>query len=239
MQTSNEIDKLAAALSAAQGELTHADKDRVNPHFGSKYATLASVLDACRVPLAKHGLAVVQVAEGDEQKVTVITRLLHASGQWIEGTFACKPGKPDAQGMGSAISYGRRYGLSAIVGIGVDDDDGNAAAHKSPQTPAPAKQAATPAPPAPKPVQTKPAPQSALDVAMTAGRQAATMAELEKAFHAARLSGATEAQQNELRARKVALQTPDTGFEQEPCKSCGRTDWAERSAVSCDKCISL
>lgn len=128
MQKSEQINEIADALSKAQGEMMGAEKDHVNPHFRSKYADLASVWSACRTALTKHGIAVAQPIDSDDAgKVFVETMLLHSSGQYITGRFSIQPGKPDAHGVGSAITYMRRYALAAMVGVAPDDDDGNAA----------------------------------------------------------------------------------------------------------------
>ena len=141
--TSAEIGELAKALAAAQGEMTAASKDATNPHFKSRYATLASVWDAIRGPLSRNGLSVSQVLETPENGPGVIVRtiLLHTSGQWIASRYVMPiADKLTPQAVGSAITYARRYALSAIVGIAPDDDDdGNSASVT------PAKQAPPPA----------------------------------------------------------------------------------------------
>jgi len=133
MIKSEEINELAAALVKVQGKLEGAKMDGVNPFFHMKYATLASVWDACRVPLASNGLAIVQTCSiGENGGLIVDTTLLHLSGQWISGQQATKPTKDDPQGMGSAITYARRYGLAAMVGICPEDDDAEAATERKP-----------------------------------------------------------------------------------------------------------
>ena len=128
MNKSENINELAAALAKAQGEMRGAVKDSANPFFKSRYADLASVWDACRVPLTKNGLSVVQTNVGDgAEMVAVETILLHSSGQWISSFLSVKPVKNDPQGIGSCITYLRRYSLAAMVGIAPEDDDGNAA----------------------------------------------------------------------------------------------------------------
>lgn len=128
MNKSEQINELAAALSKAQGAMSHAAKDSANPFFKSKYSDLASVWDACRAALSANGLSVSQAVEsGDNGKVTVNTVLMHSSGQWLSGELSMIPVKADPQGIGSAATYARRYALSAIVGVSPDDDDGNAA----------------------------------------------------------------------------------------------------------------
>lgn len=125
---------LAKALAAAQGELRHAEKDSANPHFKSRYASLASVLDAIRDPLSRHGLSVVQCpTRGEGGAVCVETILLHESGALLRSTLAAKPAQDTPQGIGSTITYLRRYGLMAVVGIAADDDDGEAASRPLPR----------------------------------------------------------------------------------------------------------
>lgn len=123
-----EINELAEALAKAQAEMPHASKDSTNEFFRSGYADLAAVMRAWQAAGPKHGLAVVQTLEpSDGTEVTVVTTLMHKSGQWIVGKLTMKPEKMNPQGIGSCITYARRYSLSAIVGIAQDDDDGNAA----------------------------------------------------------------------------------------------------------------
>jgi hypothetical protein len=128
MQTSEHIDKLAPALVQVQTHAGPALKQSNNPAFKSKYADLASCWEAVREPLAKAQIFVMQEAALIDAGVSVTTRLLHASGQWLQTDPLIVPlGKRDAHGLGSAITYGKRYSLSAALGIVADDDDGNAA----------------------------------------------------------------------------------------------------------------
>lgn len=129
MNHSDQINELAAALAKAQAELRNPVFDSQNPHFKSKFASLAQVRDTITPTLAKHGLSVTQLATNDEQgRPSVETVLLHSSGQWIASTLAVPVGKADAHGAGSAITYARRYSLMAIVNVvGDQDDDGNSA----------------------------------------------------------------------------------------------------------------
>lgn len=127
---SAEIGELAGALAAAQAELPAAIKGSVNPHLKNKYADINSVYTAIREVLPKHGLAVIQtMLPTDGSKAHVRTMLAHKSGQWIAGECVMPLDRQGgAQGMGSAITYARRYSLSAIVGIVTEeDDDGNCA----------------------------------------------------------------------------------------------------------------
>lgn len=131
---SQSIAALAAALAKAQGEMQGASKDSVNPHFKSRYADLASVWDACRAVLSKNGLAVLQPVRADGPSVTVTTILTHSSGEWISEALTMTATQNTPQGVGSAITYGRRYGLAAMVGIAPEDDDGNAASQQNGRT---------------------------------------------------------------------------------------------------------
>jgi hypothetical protein len=147
---------LCAALVAAQGALKPIAKDGNNPAFRSRYATLDGIMETVRPALAAQGLAVVQgvvhpeTGEGGRLVgIMVETRLVHTSGEWLASVVPVPVAKGDAHGLGSALSYGRRYGLSALLALSTDeDDDGNAAA-KAP----PAKPTAKPAPAAPAPGQ--------------------------------------------------------------------------------------
>ena len=129
MRTSENINELGAALALAQAEMGHAAKDAVNPHFRSKYANLASIIDACRGALTKNAIAVIQSPAMDRENrtVSVTTRLVHSSGQWVEGELEAEVAKTDPQAIGSAITYLRRYGLAALTSVASDDDDGAAA----------------------------------------------------------------------------------------------------------------
>jgi hypothetical protein len=128
MERSEQINELAAALALAQAEIEKADKDRTNPAFRSSYATLGSVWDAAKEALTRHGLSVAQLPVPSEKgTLALTTMLLHKSGQFLAGTITMPLAKEDPQGYGSALTYGRRYGLAAMVGVCPEDDDGNAA----------------------------------------------------------------------------------------------------------------
>lgn len=131
---SDSIAALAAALAKSQGQISGAAKDSANPFFKSRYADLSSVWEACRAALAKNELAVMQFDRSTDNGVEVETLLAHSSGEWVSETLALPVAKKDAQGIGSALTYARRYALSAMVGVAPDDDDGNAASRvqKSP-----------------------------------------------------------------------------------------------------------
>lgn len=126
MEKSENINEIAAALAKAQAEIRGAIKSKSNPYFKSNYADLACVWDACRDPLSKNGLSVVQTPETCDEGVALSTLLMHSSGQWIQSTYRMPIAKKDPQAVGSALTYSRRYALAAIVGIAQEDDDGNA-----------------------------------------------------------------------------------------------------------------
>jgi hypothetical protein len=124
---SEHIDKLTEAMAKAQATMENATLNKVNPHFKSKYADLAAIFDAVRKPLAAQGLIVTQTTELREGGFVLVTTLAHSSGQFIKSEYPLPvAGKP--QEVGSALTYARRYSLSAIAGIAADeDDDANAA----------------------------------------------------------------------------------------------------------------
>jgi hypothetical protein len=131
MKTSESIDLFCVALVKAQEEAQHANFDSKNPHFKSKYASLAEVIDTMKAVLARHELAVIQMPEYREGLGHVLTsRIIHKSGQWLETEMLMNPVKNDPQGVGSAITYAKRQSLTGVLCIASeDDDDGNAASH--------------------------------------------------------------------------------------------------------------
>lgn len=125
---SPQCGELFAALAKAQAQVKNAVRDSTNPHFRSKYSDLTSVKEACWEALTANGIAPVQMPiNGAGTSVGVVTLLGHSSGQWIESTIFVAPGRFDAQGVGSIITYLRRYALAAMAGVAPEDDDGNAA----------------------------------------------------------------------------------------------------------------
>ena len=128
------IEKIAAALAMAQAEMRPAVTDKTNPFFKASYADLASVWESCRGPLSKNGISVVQVPTLCGGKLVLITMLLHSSGQYIRGEYPVVPLKTDPQGIGSALTYARRYSLASMVGICTDDDDGETAQGRKSET---------------------------------------------------------------------------------------------------------
>jgi hypothetical protein len=120
---------LFAAMATAQAEIENAKKDSVNPHFKSRYADLAEVLNTTRPVLAKNGICIMQSTDFDGSMVYVTTTLAHKDGGYVQSVSCCVPGKTDAQGIGAATTYLRRYALAAACGIAQEDDDGQSAAH--------------------------------------------------------------------------------------------------------------
>jgi hypothetical protein len=144
MNMSDDIAELATALSKAQGEILDAAKAAENPYFKSKYADLAAVRGVIREPMAKHGLSLVQLPKTVDGGVMVETMLLHSSGQYIKSALFMPAAKSDAHGIGSAITYARRYSIMSILSLATEDDDGNAAVDSvkhQPAKPAPASDA--------------------------------------------------------------------------------------------------
>lgn len=134
MTTSDSMANIAPALANALTVIHNATKDSKNPHYKSTYASLASVIDATKMTLGQHGLVVVQAPGWSENRVTVTTRIVHSSGEWIEAVAEAPVPKADPQGVGSAITYLRRYSLAAICGITQEDDDAETASRRPPQS---------------------------------------------------------------------------------------------------------
>lgn len=132
-QTTIEAASFSVDLVAAFAEIEGAAKDKVNPHFKSKYADLTSVIDAIKPVLSKHNLAFYQRPQPSEGGILVQTMLRHASGEEVDlGTLYVPANKQDAQGFGSALTYARRYALMTAFGVPAEDDDGNAAVASAP-----------------------------------------------------------------------------------------------------------
>jgi hypothetical protein len=135
MKTSEQINEIAKAMCAAQGQMKPAQKDAINPHYKSKYSDISSVWESIRQPLSSNGITVLQDVTTEEKKISVMTRLVHSSGQWIEfGPLTIPLSRQDAHGIGSAISYAKRYAICAAVGVvsSDEDDDANETIKKSP-----------------------------------------------------------------------------------------------------------
>lgn len=121
------VNEIFAALAKAQGKIQPASKDKANPFFKSKYADLSSVWDACRDALSDNGLSIVQFPLTKPEGLCLVSLLGHSSGQWIRSEVLIPLAKNDPQTTGSALTYFRRYSLSALVGVAPEDDDGEKA----------------------------------------------------------------------------------------------------------------
>jgi len=134
MNQSENINELVSALAKAQGEMKPAIYNQSQSHFKSKYADFNAIMEACREPLSKHGLAVMQYTDGATADMNLVTMLAHSSGQWIKSALPLIMKQRDCQSLGSAMTYMKRYGLSALLGIVCDedkDDDGETAVAES------------------------------------------------------------------------------------------------------------
>ena len=157
---SEQINELAKALAAAQGELEPAEKNSTaavgkEGKLKRKYADLTAMIDAVRKVLPKHGLSIAQIVLPSEGVAHVRTMLMHESGQWLASEcrmpYDNTGSKNAIQSMGSAITYARRYSLSALVGVVADDDDdGEGAWRRDDDREQPRRNAPEPAP-QPKP----------------------------------------------------------------------------------------
>jgi len=138
MRTSEQCNEIFKAMAIAQGEMNPAIKDSTNPHFKSSYADLHSVWNSIRTPLSKNGISVFQDVVTTQLGVSVTTILGHSSGQFMEfGPLEIPLTKRDAHGVGSGISYAKRYALCAILGVSSadEDDDGNSSVGFTAETP--------------------------------------------------------------------------------------------------------
>jgi hypothetical protein len=127
MKTSEQIDQISKAMSIAQGEMKPASKSTVNPFFKSTYSTISQIMEVIRDPMAKNHLCIFQDVISTDNNLSIYTRICHASGQWLEfGPLVITLLKKDAQSIGSACSYGKRYALTAAIGVvsEEEDDDG-------------------------------------------------------------------------------------------------------------------
>ncbi len=119
---------IAKALSEFHLKVDKISKDAINPFFKSNYASLPNVLDAIREPLQEAGLTFTQLPMGENGLKTILFHV--ETGEMLESEMSMTPSKQDPQGAGSALTYMRRYALVSILGLNVDDDDGNAASKK-------------------------------------------------------------------------------------------------------------
>jgi hypothetical protein len=145
MKQSDSLTKLAPALVTAHSALKAITKDATNPHFKNRYASLDAIMEAVRPVLVQNGLAIIQGGaapvsnvDGQVTGVAVETMLVHSSGEYITSAITLPIDKPTPQAVGGAITYGRRYGVAALLALTTEeDDDGNAAS--TPRAAAPAQ----------------------------------------------------------------------------------------------------
>lgn len=133
MRHSETLSAIAPAIVAALAEIEGASKGAVNPHFKNRYANLEAVIDASKATLAKHGLALMQFPGAMQgNAMTLETVLLHTSGEWLTGSeaFGVALAKADPQGIGSALTYARRYAQMSALNMPAVDDDGEAATNR-------------------------------------------------------------------------------------------------------------
>lgn len=123
---SESIVNIVKARIAAVAEIRNANKNAKNPHLGNTYANLSSVLEAIQ-PISQFGMTLFHLVDGTNEEVRVTCMLVHESGEFLSCTLGVKPDKNNAQGIGSAITYARRYTAAAMLGITQEDDDGNEA----------------------------------------------------------------------------------------------------------------
>lgn len=122
------LDKILPAILAVQSAAPTVTKATDNPYFKSKYADLADIWLSIKDLMAANSLVVTHMIEQGAGNTQLVTRIYHVSGQYLESVCPIEPVKRDPQGYGSAITYMRRYALSALLGIVTEaDDDGNAA----------------------------------------------------------------------------------------------------------------
>lgn len=125
MRTSESIKHIASALVAFQSEISNPKHTAENPFYNSKYTPLQDLISHIRPVLAKHKLAVLQNPYSEDgQAITVVTRIIHESGEWLETSpLTMRADKLTPQGSGAALTYARRYSLAAALGIASEDDD--------------------------------------------------------------------------------------------------------------------
>lgn len=130
---SEKVDLISKALIHAWDKIKTAKKQAENPFFHSKYADLGAVVEACKGALISSDLVPVQSTTMIDGKLVLVTTIYHSSGQWIRGYLGVNPVKNDPQAVGSAMTYARRYALSALVGLTTEeDDDGESAMGRTP-----------------------------------------------------------------------------------------------------------
>lgn len=135
MNLEHATPELFAALAKSQSEVENASKGSINPHFNSRYADLAELLNTVRPVYSENGISIIQETSFDGSLVSVTTVLCHSGGGYVTSKASCVPAKSDAQGIGSSTTYLRRYSLASMTGVAQEDDDGTAASHASKPNP--------------------------------------------------------------------------------------------------------
>jgi hypothetical protein len=206
MKSSDTLGKISPALVAAINAIDGVKKGAANPAFkGTKYATLEAVIEAAHEHLSANGLAVLQ-GPGPMQgtALTVTTRIIHQSGEWIETDFTIPLAKQDPQAAGSAVTYARRYSLMAMLNMPAVDDDGEAAMQRGP---------------APKAVSDEP-PSAVVQTATASLAMCRDEADLKEwtASNGAMIDGLSEVEKQGVRkayaARQTAIKSATNPFEQ-------------------------
>tara|TARA_Y100000310_G_scaffold83131_1_gene79807 strand:+ start:2088 stop:2750 length:663 start_codon:yes stop_codon:yes gene_type:complete len=209
MQSEN-IEAIAKAVATMQKSIKGVAKDGTNPHFSSSYATLAACWDACHDAAAENGIAIVQTTDVEDGNAYLYTTLAHESGQWMRGRLPLAyGGNNPMQALGSAITYARRYGLCAAVGLAPEDDDGNSAHDGKAASKAngDAKKAAPKAPPPGVPAASQDEADeyfAQLERAIGTAKTPKEVDDIAKASDKRLVAAMTEAQQHDLSAIKDA-----------------------------------
>ena len=126
MRTSETLGKLAPALTKALAEMKNPPKSQTVKagNYSYTFAPMPEIVDSARPILAKYGLALFQSTETHDGFPAIVTMILHESGEWVASDpLVMAPTKNDPQSAGGAITYARRYSLSAMLGLAADDDD--------------------------------------------------------------------------------------------------------------------
>ena len=135
MNTSESLGKILPDLFNAQGEIKNLAPNKSG--YGYNYVDLAEIIDNVKPILLKNSIIVIQSVGTAEGGVSITTRLQHISGEWIQDTFALpalvQKSMNSVQGMGASITYGRRYGISAMLGIATDEDTDGTMKNKKPE----------------------------------------------------------------------------------------------------------
>ncbi len=137
VRRSATLSTYAKAMARPPRAMKNPAKEAVNPHFKTRYADLPGVLEAVMPALLDNGFAVQQFPCEVGDAPALLTLVVHESGEWVETVVRLRPAKPDPQGVGSAITYMRRYSLLSIAGVAADDDDDGNAASRPPAAKAP------------------------------------------------------------------------------------------------------